>query len=116
MTSHQENLKVVEAAVRKACPETLERVPMCLFKDCDSCQGEYDENTREVPLTLEHVLRALWKRNESWGNVYITGERHSISKELSEVLFRWIFGKPLHDQDEPTIDFLASVLCKEKTT
>ena len=80
--------------------------------------GAWDEAC--MKLGLEDVLRAMNEKNFMIA-VSCTGGFYNL---ISHEFFReneinsiyWTHGKPLHEQDKPTIDFLHSVLCKEKTT
>ena len=134
MTSHQENLKVVEAAVRKACPETMELKPGCAVRYWDrkspliflrvirggkhavlvhdgSVEIKVYSRDMEIlgsPLGLPEILRS-WR-----GSVVV--DRNGIFYDPENKMNPLNVGcaydltKPLSDQDEPTIAFLAKLL------
>ncbi len=77
------------------------------------------------PITLEDVLRAMDKNDNAEGvSVNRDGRFVNILYDVSEQkeIYNdknypyWRLGKPLHDQSNECIEFLASVLRKEKTT
>lgn len=61
-------------------------------------------------ITLEDVLKT-WdcKIKETWGS-NTTLKSIGLNPLLKDIILSWDYGKPLHEQDEETINFLADLL------
>lgn len=97
-----ETLTALTDSIVKAVPDI--RCKLCVCAKPEECEHVW----RYRDITLEDVLRAfheIWKSKEQYSRSYV------LAFMLNEMLDAgWQLGLPLHQQPEPTIQFLASLL------
>lgn len=79
---------------------------------CGCCACDFEKNDVKIigrDINLEDILMALTKIKEE--GCCNKSNKTYVCADVYAILEDWQLGKPLHEQDEPTINLLHNILC-----
>lgn len=116
------SLQLVTKKIQECCPELLELSFGCQYKvksrpGIFTIRGDFERGivkglAPEIighPIRLEHVLRAIYEKHPSFHNYPFIDCNGSLNNGYGRIC-KWNLTKPLSEQDEKVIEFLADIL------